>query len=807
MLTAVLTAVLSAPATLAAAPIPQGPTFEARLDRLVERLEEARVREHIPGMALAVVQGNEVVLTHGFGSADLESGRPVTPETIFGVGSTTKAFTATLVGMLADDGVVNWDDAVSEYLPFFELDTGDSGEQATLRDLLCHRSGFTRMSTLVMNPEVPRRTILETAAGAEPWAPFRKEFHYSNVMFLAAGVAAGEAAGSSWEELVATKIFEPLGMKATRATYAGGQQSTDLASGYLWNEDTGEYDSKPVVNIDGIGPAGAITSNAIDMAQWLRFQLGRGEVNGQRLISEENLAATWTGQIQLGPGVSYGLGWFVREWHGQPLIEHGGNVGGFAAQVAFLPDSQLGYVLLTNVRVTPLQIGSIAIVFDTLLGDWETDAEAESAAEVDYDDYVGKYVADFGTWEDVRFTVQTKGDRLAVDVPGQTLYELKNPDEDGKWFFALTDEIAVSFDRDEAGDVVGMKMYQSGFAFELPREGVEIAATIPLEDLQRYLGEYESDDGEAKGRVVIQNNRLAVDIPGEMVFELHTPDDRDRWVFRVRSNVAISFQDGDDGKIQALTLHRAGNKKTLQRVGAASTEELPTLDDIMALRKPRERLAALDASSPRRSAGTVRFVNAGLEGSYEIIVDGRERYSEEMDFGPFGITRTTVNGDRGWSHNPMQGVIPLTGDTLEFTILGHPAVDDDLVRALEPRVHKAHGATHAPGTGRVQGRESLHRLAQRHDVIERGELFGRGIGDALEGLLASRLVEGHRVDLPVVPISERDSHVRAHAEDPAAHVVRGVQLEHHLTGHVHCQAAVLDHGTHLHVAVVALVNA
>ena len=322
--------------------------LEARLERVVSRLEEQRVKEHIAGMSLAVVVDDEVVLTHGFGLADVETKRPVTEDTLFGIGSTTKAFTATLIGMLVDEGKMDFDDPVVEHLPYFDIDTGDSGQSATLRDLLSHRSGFTRMSMLSTAPNVTRKRILETAATAVPFAPFRKEFHYNNVMFLAAGVAAGAAAESTWDELIEERVFSPLGMEDSSTTYAAAVASDELSMGYLFDEDTGELDSKKIVNIDGIGPAGSINSNAKDMAQWLRLLLGRGEVEGKRLISEDSLQTTWTAQMPISGGVSYGLGWMLHDWRGQPVVEHGGNIEGFAAQVALLPESRIGFALLTK---------------------------------------------------------------------------------------------------------------------------------------------------------------------------------------------------------------------------------------------------------------------------------------------------------------------------------------------------------------------------------------------------------------------------------------------------------------------------
>ena len=165
------------------------PTLPERLAKLTEELEMRRQELNIPGMAMAVVQGDELIYSHGFGSADLENGTPVTPETLFAIGSSTKAFTASLIGMLVDEGKMSWDDPVTKFLPYFELkiDTEDPEATVTIRDLLSHRTGFIGMDLLWAGGAVSREEILRTATRAEPWLPFREKFYYNNVTFLAAG--------------------------------------------------------------------------------------------------------------------------------------------------------------------------------------------------------------------------------------------------------------------------------------------------------------------------------------------------------------------------------------------------------------------------------------------------------------------------------------------------------------------------------------------------------------------------------------------------------------------------------------------
>jgi len=644
-------------------------SLEQRLDRLVEQLEQQREALHIPGMAIAVVKDDEVILARGFGVTDIETETPVTPETIFAIGSSTKTFTSALVGMLVDEGKMDWDDPVTEYLPYFQMNVeSDNGSaEPTLRDVLSHRTGFTRMGLLIASGRIPREEVLLDATKAEPYAPFREKWYYSNVMYMSAGVAAGKAHGTDWDTLVTERIFEPLEMDSTTTSVTQAETDSRLASGYLWDEDLQVYEYKPMRNVDNIGPSGAINSNVIDMAQWLRLQLNRGEHEGHRLISEENLRETWTTQIDITENVGYGMGWMIREWEGQPVIEHGGNVDGFSAQVAMLPESNLGFVLLTNASASPLPPQAINMVWDILLREETTD----TGTSEDYEPYVGKYIASFGQFEDTVFTVLVQNDRLAVDIPGQQVFELKEPDAEGKWYFAISNEIAVSFERDENDNVIGMKMYQAGMTFDIPREGVEIAPEIPLDELQKYLGSYRSEELKMTVEVLIQNNRLAVDVPGQMVYELYPPDEDGMWVFRVTAEISVKFNETTTSQVDSLTMYQAGNEYIMPQVESKS---LPTVVEIMALRNTEGNEAALEAMGNYRVDSTIYSVQSGVRGTVSIYVAGPDKYRVDTDYGKYGYSRTVLNGDRAWIESSFGPFKELRGQLLEQAKRGHPYI-------------------------------------------------------------------------------------------------------------------------------------
>lgn len=645
------------------------PELQERLDLLVEKLEQQRQTFNVPGMAIAVVMDDEVILTHGFGLADIKAGTPVTPETIFAIGSSTKAFTSTLVGMLVDEGKMDWDDPVSKYVPYFQMnvESSDKTAELLLRDVLSHRSGFTRMGLLFASGEIPREEVLLDSTKAEPYALLRAKFYYSNVMYMSAGIAAGKVAGTDWDTLVEERIFEPLSMDSSTTSVIQAEQDSRLSKGYLWDEDLNDYEYKPIRNVDNIGPAGSINSNVIDMAKWVRLQLGLGEYEGQRLISEASLRETWTTQIDITPDIGYGMGWMIREWEGQPVIEHGGNVDGFSAQVALLPESNLGFVLLTNASASPLPPQAINLVWDTLLGE----EPADTGTIEDYDEYLGAYIANFGQFQDTVFTVVVQNDRLAIDIPGQQVFELKDPDAEGKWYFAISNEIAVSFERDNADNVTGMKMYQAGLTFEIPREGVEITAETPLDELQKYLGSYRSEELGVTVEVLIQNNRLAVDIPGQMAYELFPPDEKGLWYFRATPEISVSFSETPEGEVESMTMYQAGLEFVMPQVESKS---LPTVDEIMILRNAEGNRAALETMGTYRIDSTFYSAQSGVRGTISLYVSGPDKYRAEADYGKYGYSRTVVNGDRAWTESSFSPFKELRGIFLEQALLSHPYV-------------------------------------------------------------------------------------------------------------------------------------
>jgi len=676
--------------------------LQARLDRLTAELERQMDEHHVPGLAVAVVRGDDVLLCTGLGVANLDTGEPVTGDTVFAIGSSTKAFTATLVGMLIDDGVIeSWDDQPQQYLPAFQLNDEQANEQVSFRDLLAHRTGLSRMGLLWASGALSRNEIIAHVPKAELLHPFRKQFHYSNINYIVAGEASARAADMAWHELLHQKLLDPLDMTDATIHTAEAKATGRFATGYRWHDEKEAFEPENLRDLAIVAPAGAINASARAMANWLRFQISRGTFDGKQLISEDTLTETWKPQIDMPAGNSYGLGWMIGQWNGHTLIQHGGNIDGYAAQVALLPEKNLGFVLLTNTTVNNMQATANAAVFDALLRDPATD----DGKDIDFAPYLGRYIADFGPFSDDHFTVLVQNGNLAVDVPQQMVYELKPPDEQGRWTFAITDQIAVSFERDDKGEIIALNMHQGGLTFELPREGVEIEPEVALSEVREYLGKYHDERLDADIEVLIHNGRLAADVPGQMIYELHTPDELDgRWIFRATDKLWIEFNRSDDGAIESLTLTEHGQPYELPRVGGPADDEvadLPTLEAILALHNTAHGTANLDNLETYIATGSVRFVHQGIDGAVTAHVRGVDAYRLEIDLGKPGEIITCATASHGWSASAFDPLEVLEGSYLEAAQRQHPlliardlrAVSDELklkdVTELDGRTHYA----------------------------------------------------------------------------------------------------------------------
>jgi CubicO group peptidase (beta-lactamase class C family) len=327
----------------------------AKIDSLAEAAMKAW---NAPGVAVAIVRDDKVILSKGYGLKERGKPGPVTPRTVFAIGSTTKAFTTAAMAMLVDEGKMSWDDPVRKHIEFFRLSDPFASEMVTLRDLVCHRTGLSRNDIMWYGTTWSQEEILRRVGYVKLTKPFRTAWQYQNIMFSAAGFAVGRVSGGTWQDFVQHRIFDPLGMSGASLTTSAAESNPDHASPH---QKAGN-DLRVVKwrNLDNIAPAGSINASVEDLAKWVRLQLGGGMFEGKRLISEHNMEEMHTPQMAMRPEdegrawnpdtiqSSYGLGWSIHDYRGLHMVSHGGAIDGFRAVITLLPREHVGVIVLTN---------------------------------------------------------------------------------------------------------------------------------------------------------------------------------------------------------------------------------------------------------------------------------------------------------------------------------------------------------------------------------------------------------------------------------------------------------------------------
>ncbi|HPC83715.1 MAG TPA: serine hydrolase [Thermoanaerobaculaceae bacterium] len=353
---------------------------------LDEQVEAAMEQLGVPGLAMAVVVDGQTVVLRGFGWREVEHRLPVSPRTIFPIGSATKPFTAVLLGMLADEKKVDFFAPVRHTLPSFRLRDALASERITLADMLTHRSGLPRHDGVWYGePGLSRDELVARLAALEPTARFRSKFQYSNLLFVVAGHVAEVATGQSWEELMEGRVLAPLGMERTVFSLDQAQALGDVARPY---RDRGHgIVPAPFRDVTLIAPAGGLWSTAEDLSRWLQLLQARGAWQGRQLIDEGTLTAlmrpiTPTRLSTDDKALSqpyYGLGWFVDTYRGRLRAYHGGNLDGFSTLVTLFPNDRIGIAILANAGSSGLPEALVRTVVDRLLGRADRDWLARAA--------------------------------------------------------------------------------------------------------------------------------------------------------------------------------------------------------------------------------------------------------------------------------------------------------------------------------------------------------------------------------------------------------------------------------------------
>lgn len=310
------------------------------------------------GISVAVVKGNKIIYAKGFGYSDFERKIPADTSTLFMIGSSTKAFTAAILGQLRDEDKISFDDKPSKILPELTFYNEEMNSSIVVKDLMCHRTGLPRHDgAWYFFPTKSKDSLLARIQYHEPTFGVRKNWQYNNFMYLVQGVIAERVTGKSWEQNINDRFFIPLEMKQSRTSLNEVINNKKFALGYGINKDS--IFKIDYFDIQGMSPAGSIISSANDMSKWMIVWLNNGKYKGNQILSTSFLNEATSSQMVITGGnpskqnpdiflSNYGYGWMISSYKGHYRVEHGGNINGFSANVALYPSDSLGIVVLSN---------------------------------------------------------------------------------------------------------------------------------------------------------------------------------------------------------------------------------------------------------------------------------------------------------------------------------------------------------------------------------------------------------------------------------------------------------------------------
>jgi CubicO group peptidase (beta-lactamase class C family) len=542
------------------------------------------------GFAVAVVNKDKIIYAKGFGYRDNEKKLPVTSNTLFAIGSCTKAFTASLLGLLNKDGKVDFDKSPREYLPQLHFYSKEMDDEITIRDMMCHRTGLPRHDySWYLFKTSSRDSLLERIKYMEPTAPVRQIFQYNNFMFLLQGMITEKLTGKSWEENVKEKIFTPLGMNTSNFSIHTMEKSDDASLGYAVVKDS-TIKKLDYYDIDAMGPAGAINSSVNEMANWVITWINGGKFNGKEILPSSYVTQAMSSQMVVAPGLpeadvpdaqfsNYGFGWFFTSYRGHYRVEHGGNIDGFSASTSFFPTDSIGIIVLSNQNgsAVPGIVRNIIAdrLFDLKRIDWTGRADSALAkARVaakeaekskvsnripgthlshELKDYAGLFNnKGYGSFE-----VFLKNDSLFIHTPNGDIwlrhyhYDVFEPfDVDEKTGIDTADksDLRIQFHMSPAGEINMVSMPLQPGLKDIEFSRIPKPKEITKEELKKYEGSYEFAPGNEAKFYIKGEKTLYAFVQGQPEYEL-VPVDKNKFDFKTLKGFSVQFEENDKGEI------------------------------------------------------------------------------------------------------------------------------------------------------------------------------------------------------------------------------------------------------------------
>jgi CubicO group peptidase (beta-lactamase class C family) len=537
-------------AGLVAAPVrAQQPSVEARLQGFDGYMAQILKDWNVPGIGVGVVVKDKLVFAKGYGYRDYGKKIPYTPTTTQPIASNTKLFTAVAAGLLVEEGKLDWDKPIRQYVPSIQFYNDELNRTVTIRDMLSHRSGITRHDLIWYKSDFTQKELFERLRYLEPSENARSVFLYNNMMYSGSGYAIELLSGKPWEQFVRDRILSPLGMSNTTFTIEDMVKGPEPGVPYTERRDNTELYAIPYYSdAIGVAPAGAINSSIVDMSKWLIALLNDGKLEGKQIIPRNVIKQTLAPSIALpNTGLEvrgwreiinayYGMGRWTASYRGHLLAYHGGDLPGFHSQVSLMPYDSIGVIVFViGNHAAPLYNIVSYNVYERLLGmsltPWSerqntirlknkeadktarTKAGAGRVANTRPSHPLGDYVGEFEHPAYGVLTISQGDTSLVFDFHKIKLplshfhydrFDTPDDEEDGKW--------SVNFLTNPQGEIHQAELSLDEAAVHFTRRVP--AALTSAATLQQYLGTYETPNGGKFDVVLRPDGTLAIQYAG-----------------------------------------------------------------------------------------------------------------------------------------------------------------------------------------------------------------------------------------------------------------------------------------------------
>ncbi len=356
----------------------QNTAVEQRLKGLDATIQKILKDWNVPGCGIGIVEKGKLVYAKGYGYRDLEKKLPVTPNTSFQIASNTKLFTATAIGLLVDEGKLDWDKPIRGYVPQIQFYNEELTANVTIRDMLSHRTGISRHDNIWYKSDFSRQELFDRIKYLEPSIPLRSGYLYNNLMYGAAGSVVEYISKLTWEDFVTNRIFKPLGMSHSMFLTEDMIKQPDFMRPYYEKRDTSLLLPYPYyMQFQGVGPCGSIISSINDLSHWLVAQMNQGKFDGKQILPAGVIRDTMQPASMPGSvpdkyfenlNSIYGMGRSSSSYKGHYKTRHGGAIGGIYSEISFMPADSVGVIVFTNgAHVGQLPSIITSVVYDKLL--------------------------------------------------------------------------------------------------------------------------------------------------------------------------------------------------------------------------------------------------------------------------------------------------------------------------------------------------------------------------------------------------------------------------------------------------------